>query len=67
MYPAVDLRIKFTQSRLNSFKDKIFQPSLLLLCQQEYLGSDPKTQFDPLASPILLTQNYIDPSKSDTD
>ncbi len=55
MYPATDLRIRYTPSRLHSFSDGIFLPSLLMLCQKEYLGSDPKTQFDPLASPILLT------------
>lgn len=55
MYPATDLRVRYTESRLNSFLDGIFLPSLLMLCQQEYLGKDRKNQFDPLASPILLT------------
>jgi hypothetical protein len=38
MYPAVDLRARYTASRLHSFSDGIFLPSLLLLCQSEYLG-----------------------------
>lgn len=55
MYPAVDLRKRYTPSRLNSFTDGIFQPSLLMLCQEEYLGQDIRNQYDPLASPVLLT------------
>lgn len=61
MYPATDLRIRYTPSRLNSLSDGIFLPSLLMLCQEEYLGKDRKNQFDPLASPILLTEAYINP------
>ena len=32
VYPAVDLRLRFTPSRLNSFNDPILLPTLLLLC-----------------------------------
>ena len=31
-YPAVDLRMKYSPSRLNSFDDPILLPPLLLLC-----------------------------------
>lgn len=31
-YPAVDLRMKFSPSRINSFDDPILLPPLLLLC-----------------------------------
>ena len=31
-YPAVDTRIRFTPSRINSFNDVILYPTLLLLC-----------------------------------
>jgi hypothetical protein len=37
-YPAVDLRMKFSPSRLNSLDDPILLPPLLLLCLKEYLG-----------------------------
>ena len=57
-YPAVDTRTKFTPSRINSFNDVILYPTLLLLCMQEYLN-DMQNQFNPLASPILLTEDYV--------
>ena len=59
VYPAVDLRVRFTPSRLNSFNDPILLPPLLLLCLEEYLG-DREAQSDPLASPILLNQKFIE-------
>ena len=31
-YPAVDLRLRFSPSRMNSFSDPILLPPLLLLC-----------------------------------
>ncbi len=40
-YPAVDLRIKYSPSRLHSFDDPILLPPLLLLCLKEYLGENP--------------------------
>lgn len=39
-YPAVDLRMRFSPSRLNSFDDPILLPPLLLLCLKEYLGEN---------------------------
>lgn len=57
-YPAVDTRTKFTPSRINSFNDTILYPTLLLLCMQEYLGNV-ENQINPLASPILLTEDYV--------
>ena len=58
MYPAVDLRMGYSPSRLNSFSDGIFLPSLLLLCQREYLR-DKSYQYSPYASPILLQEGFI--------
>ena len=37
-YPAADLRVRFTPSRLNSFNDPLLLPTLLMLCLEAYLG-----------------------------
>ena len=59
-YPAVDTRQMYSPSRLNAFHDSILFPTFLLLVQKQYLGYDQKAQFNPLASPILLNQSYIE-------
>jgi hypothetical protein len=41
-YPAVDTRLRFSPSRINSFNDTILYPTLLLLCLKEYLGDNHK-------------------------
>lgn len=55
-YPACDLRLVYSPSRLHAFTNPILHPSLLYLCLSEYLGEDAKDkQEDPRASPLLLT------------
>lgn len=67
IYPAVDLRMRYSKSRMNSLSDGIFLPSLLMLCQNEYLGKDKNNQFSPLASPILLTQKFTSNQRADNN
>lgn len=38
---------------------------MLLLCLKEYLSDDASKQKDPLASPVLLTEEYIGGEKGD--
>lgn len=54
-YPAADIRIMFSPSRLYSITDPLLWPSMLLLCLDSYLKGNLKMAEDPLASPILLT------------
>ena len=53
-YPAVDLRLKFTLSRIYALTDILVWPSLLLLCQKSYLDNDFSKAENPFASPLLL-------------
>jgi hypothetical protein len=54
-YPATDLRLRFSPSRVCAFKEPLLIPSLLMLCMDEYLGKDRRNENHPLASPILLS------------
>lgn len=54
-YPATDLRLMFSESRLHSINDVLLWPSTLLLCLNTYLQGDFKKGEDPLASPSLMT------------
>lgn len=58
-YPACDARKRFSPSRINSFEDPILYPTLLLMCLEEYLGYNQLTQYNPLASPLLLTEAFV--------
>lgn len=40
MYPAVDLRVNFSDSRLNALTDPLLWPSMLLLCLKSYVGEN---------------------------
>ena len=59
VYPGVDLRLKFTISKMNALTDVILWPSMLLICLRSYLNNDLKLADDPLASPILLSEEYV--------
>jgi len=37
-YPALDLRVKFSPSKINAVVDPLLWPSMLLLCLNQYLG-----------------------------
>jgi hormone-sensitive lipase len=37
-YPALDLRVRFSPSRIHAISDPLLWPSMLLLCLHEYLG-----------------------------
>lgn len=39
-YPAVDLRIQFSPSKIHAVTDPLLWPSMLLLCLHEYLGNN---------------------------
>ncbi len=39
-YPALDLRIKFSPSKINAVTDPLLWPSMLILCLNEYLGGN---------------------------
>lgn len=39
-YPALDLRVKFTPSKINAVTDPLLWPSMLLLCLSQYLGGN---------------------------
>ena len=39
-YPAVDLRIQFTPSKIHAVTDPLLWPSMLMLCLNEYLGGN---------------------------
>jgi acetyl esterase/lipase len=59
-YPASDLRMTYTPSRLNAFTDAILHPALLLLCLKEYLGVNQReAENDPLASPVFLSEAFV--------
>ena len=55
-YPATDMRMIFSESRLHSITDVLLWPSTLLLCLNQYLKGDWSKAEDPLASPALLTE-----------
>lgn len=55
-YPACDLRLHFSPSKINAFTDPLLNPPMLLMCLKEYLGTDPDKQLNPLASPLLLSE-----------
>ncbi len=54
-YPTLDIRNRFTSSKVNSLMDPLLWPSMLELILKEYLGNDLSLQSHPLASPLLLT------------
>ena len=56
IYPATDLRMIFSESRMHAMTDVLLWPSTLLLCLSQYLQGDNKKSEDPLASPALLTE-----------
>ena len=58
-YPATDLRMMFSESRVHAINDVLLWPSILLLCLKQYLAGDDKMAEDPLASPALLTEEYV--------
>lgn len=58
-YPATNLKFIFTPSRLYSITDPLLWPSMLLLCLNSYLKGDLSQCEDPLASPILFTEDYV--------
>jgi hormone-sensitive lipase len=65
-YPACDLRKIYSPSRIHSFSDAILHPPLLLLCLKEYLGNNSSAkESDPLATPLLLTEEYVNANKGD--
>ncbi len=39
-YPAVDLRLQYSPSKIHSINDPLLSPSVLLLCLREYLNQD---------------------------
>lgn len=39
-YPALDLRLKFSPSRINAVTDPLLWPSMLILCMNQYLGGN---------------------------
>jgi len=55
-YPAVDLRLHFTFSRIYALTDVLLWPSILLLCLNSYLNKDFTQSNNPIASPLLLTE-----------
>lgn len=65
VYPGVDLRLTFTKSRVYSLKDVLLWPTMLLLCLNSYLNYDMSQAENPLASPILLTEEYVNGIEGD--
>lgn len=57
-YPATNFTESFSPSRMNSLDDTLLFTTLLFACRTAYLGKDDDT--NPLISPILLTQKWID-------
>jgi hormone-sensitive lipase len=55
-YPAVDLRLTFSKSKIYSLTDVLLWPSMLLLCLNSYLANDFKQAENPIASPILMNE-----------
>lgn len=55
-YPALDLRVKFSPSKIHAVTDPLLWPSMLILCLNEYLGGKTEQANNPIASPILLTE-----------
>jgi hormone-sensitive lipase len=39
-YPAADLRMNFSPSKVNAINDPLLWPSMLILCLKEYLGGN---------------------------
>lgn len=64
-YPALDLRKIFTTSRIYSITDPLLWPAVLLLCVKSYLNNSFEKANEPLASPILLTEEYVGGEKGD--
>ena len=40
IYPAIDLRINYSPSKLNALNDPLLWPSMLMLCLNQYLNGD---------------------------
>ena len=64
-YPAVDLRLKFTLSRVYALTDVLLWPSMLLLCLNSYLNKDFDQAENPLASPVLFTEQFVNEAVED--
>jgi len=64
-YPAVDLRMMFTLSRIYSLTDILLWPPMLLLCLNSYLSKDFSQAESPVASPLLLTEEYVNGTAGD--
>ena len=58
-YPATDLRMIFSDSTMQMMTDVFLWPSTMVLCIREYLDNNLSNAEDPLASPILLTEEYV--------
>lgn len=56
IYPATDLRMTFSPSKIFALTDILLWPSMLLVCLKSYLNNQLKLGEDPIASPILLTE-----------
>jgi acetyl esterase/lipase len=63
-YPATDMRFIFSASRLYAITDPLLWPSMLLICLNSYLKDITKAN-DPLASPLLLTEEYVGGAEGD--
>jgi hypothetical protein len=40
-YPSLDLRVKFSPSKINAISEPLLWPSILLLCLNEYINHNP--------------------------
>lgn len=58
-YPACDLRKEFSPSKLFAFTDPLLNPSMLILCLNEYLNGKLEDSMNPLASPVFLTEEFV--------
>ena len=58
-YPAVDLRKSYSPSRIHSITDPLLWPTMLMLCIKAYFEGDLNKGEDPLASPVLFTEEYV--------
>lgn len=59
LYPALDLQIAYSASRLHALTDPLLWPSMLLLCLASYLKNSTQECMNPLASPLLLTEEWV--------
>jgi hormone-sensitive lipase len=64
-YPACSLVKTFSPSKLHAFTDPLLNPPMLLLCEKEYLSGRKEVELDPMASPLLLTEDYVGGKEGD--